>query len=278
MVEALNRVIRSENHRRMSGIGARFRQRVGWELEPTLPLYERGDALPDDDDEDELADIENNNPPGHAELPVDDQVDDSTAQTMLLPLVDTNEDDDDDVASSTALGLVADWSDAPPASTTALDHPVDGSDAPPASTTARPMGAICRRKEMPQTLVPMATMWDPLALVPRMPFTFLLCNNQPFFQFFDEEMRELGSRRRRLPRDEMRRAFQLRLMGDWGQLHWRTAPQLLEMHRSQGTPLQPRAACRLRSLVLQRVPQPAQGGWRRAKPRPLCLQQRPRTL
>jgi hypothetical protein len=38
-----------------------------------------GDALSDDDDEDELAGIENNNPPGHAELPADDQVDDSTA-------------------------------------------------------------------------------------------------------------------------------------------------------------------------------------------------------
>jgi len=119
-------------------------------------------------------------------------------------------------------------------------------------------------------LVPMATMWDPLALVPRMPLTFLLSNNQPFFQFFDKEMRELGSRRRRLPRDETRRAFQPRLMGDWGRLHWGTVPRLLEMHRSQGTPLQPRAACRLRSLVLQRVPQPVQGGWRWAKPWPLA--------
>jgi len=131
---------------------------------------------------------------------------------------------------------------------------------------------------MPRMLVPMATMWDPLTLVPRTPLAFLLCNNQPFFQFFDEEMRELGSCWGQLPRDEMRRAFQPRLMGDWGQLHWRTVPRLLEMHQSQGTPLQPRAACWLRSLVHQRVPQPAQGGWRWAKPLPLCLQQRPRTL
>ncbi len=38
-----------------------------------------GRLAPDDGDEDELADIENNNPPGHAELLVDDQVDNSTA-------------------------------------------------------------------------------------------------------------------------------------------------------------------------------------------------------
>ena len=102
----------------------------------SIPAVINNLALPDDDDEDELAGIENNNPPGHAELPVDDQVDDSTARTMLFPLVETDEDDDDDDASSTALGLAANGSDAPPASTTALDHPVDGSDAHPASTTA----------------------------------------------------------------------------------------------------------------------------------------------
>jgi hypothetical protein len=55
---------------------------------------------------------------------------------MLLPLVETDEDDDDDDASSTALGLTADGSDATTASTTVLDHSVDGSDAPPALTTA----------------------------------------------------------------------------------------------------------------------------------------------
>jgi hypothetical protein len=56
--------------------------------------------------------------------------------TMLSPLLETDEDDDDDDASSTALGLAADESDATTASATALDHLVDGSDAPPASTTA----------------------------------------------------------------------------------------------------------------------------------------------
>ena len=55
---------------------------------------------------------------------------------MLLPLVESDKDDNDDDASSTALGLTADGSDATTASPTALDHSVDGSDAPPASTTA----------------------------------------------------------------------------------------------------------------------------------------------
>ena len=55
---------------------------------------------------------------------------------MLLPLVETDKDDDDNDASSTALGLAADGSNATTASTTALNHLVNGSDAPPASTTA----------------------------------------------------------------------------------------------------------------------------------------------
>jgi hypothetical protein len=91
----------------------------------------------DNDDEDELAGIENNNPPPeHTALPFDNQVDGSTVRTVLSPLVETDEDDDDDDASSTALGLAANGSDATTASTTTLDHSVDGSDAPPASTTA----------------------------------------------------------------------------------------------------------------------------------------------
>ena len=145
-------------------------------------------------------------------------------------------------------------------------------------SACRPMGAICRRKEMPWTLVPLATKWVPLAMAPRLPLAYLLCDNQLFFQFSDEELHELGSCRRRLPRYETRRAFPPGLEGEWGQPHGRTVPRLLGMHRSQGTPLHPRAACRLRSLVPQRVPQPAQGGRCWAKPRPLCLQQRPRTL
>ena len=43
-------------------------------------------------------------------------------------------------------------------------------------------------------------------------------------------------------------------MGGWGRPHRQTVPRLLGMHRSQGTPLHPRAACQLRLPVLQRVP------------------------
>jgi hypothetical protein len=92
---------------------------------------------------------------------------------------------------------------------------------------------------MPRTLALMATMWVPLAVVPRMPPAFLLCNNQPLFQFFDEEMCELDSCRQRLPRDETRQAFQPRLIGDWGRPHGRTVPRLLGMHRRQGMLLHP---------------------------------------
>ena len=66
--------------------------------------------------------IKNNNPPGHAELPIDNQVDDSTAGMMLSPLVETDKDNDNNDASSTALGLAADESNATTASATALDH------------------------------------------------------------------------------------------------------------------------------------------------------------
>ena len=76
-------------------------------------------------------------PPGHALLPVDDQVDVSILWTMLSSLVKSGKyDDDDDDTSSTALGLTANGSDATKLSTTALDRLVDRSDTPPASTTA----------------------------------------------------------------------------------------------------------------------------------------------
>ena len=148
----------------------------------------------------------------------------------------------------------------------------------PLLSACRPMGAIFRREEMPRTLVLLATKRVPMAMAPRLPLSYLLCNNQPYIQSFDREMRELGGHRRRLPRSETRRAFQPRLMGDWGRLRRRTVLRQLGMHRSQGTPLHPRAACRPQSLVLQRAPRLAQGGRLQADPRALCLQQRPGTL
>jgi hypothetical protein len=114
----------------------------------------------------------------------------------------------------------------------------------PLLLACRPMGAICRRKEMSRTLAPMPTKWVPLAMAPRLPLAYLLCDNQLFFQFSDEELRELGSRRRQLPRYEMRRAFPPGLEGERGRPHGRTVPRLLGMHWSQGTPLHPQGSTR----------------------------------
>jgi len=68
----------------------------------------------------------------------------------------------------------------------------------PLLSACQPMGAICRRKEMSWTLAPMATKWVPLAMAPRLPLAYLLCDNQLFFQFSDEDLRELGSCRQQL--------------------------------------------------------------------------------
>jgi len=235
----------------------------------------------DDNDEDELAGIKNNNPPVHAELPVDDQVDDSTAGTMFLPLVKTDEDDFDDDASSTALGLTADESDATTASATALDHLVDGSNAPPASTTA--LGLPADGSNLPEEGDVMDAGSDGNEVGPAGNGTTATPSIPPMrqstlFPIFRRGFARIGQLPATTPRYETRQAFPRGLEGEWGQLHGRTVPRLLGMHRSQGTPLHPRAACQLRSLVPQRVPQSAQGGWSWANPQPLCLQQRPRML
>jgi hypothetical protein len=91
-------------------------------------------------------------------------------------------------------------------------------------SACRPMGAICRRKEMRWTLVPLATKCVPLAMAPRLPLAYLLCDNQLFFQSSNEELCKLGSRRQRLPWYETRRAFPPGLEGEWGELRMRTVP------------------------------------------------------
>jgi hypothetical protein len=63
----------------------------------------------------------------------------------------------------------------------------------PLLLACQPMGAICRKKEMSWTLAPMAMKWVPLAMAPRLPLAYLLCNNQLIFQFSDKDLRELGS-------------------------------------------------------------------------------------
>jgi hypothetical protein len=83
---------------------------------------------------------------------------------MLLPFVESDEDEDDDDASPTALGtqpmgamqqrrqplLLTVWS---MGATPPWHHLL--------LSACRPMGAICRRKEMPWMLVPLATKWVP---------------------------------------------------------------------------------------------------------------------
>jgi hypothetical protein len=155
-------------------------------------------------------------------MPVDDQVDDSTAQTMLLPLVETDKDDDDDDASSTALGLAVDGSKATTASPTALDHSVDGSDTPPALTTAlglpsdgsdlSEVGDVTDAGSDGNDVGPTGGGATDAPCIPPL-------QQSTLFPILDEEMRELGSRRRRLPWDNTRRACQPRLIGDWGRPH-----------------------------------------------------------
>jgi hypothetical protein len=149
-----------------------------------------------DDDEDELEGSENNNSPGHAVLPVDDQVDVSIAWTMLSPFVESDEDDDDDDASPTAPGLVADGSNATTASTIALDRSVDGSDTPPASPTA--LGLPADGSDLPEEGDAtdagsigneVGQAGDGATAASSIPPV----QQSTFYPFFGEEMRELGS-------------------------------------------------------------------------------------
>ena len=85
-MEALNRVIRSKNTRRTSGIAARFRQRAGLAPVLPLPLFDANDNLTDahdnlTDDDNEDVESDNNNQSGGAELPVDNPVNGSTVRT-----------------------------------------------------------------------------------------------------------------------------------------------------------------------------------------------------
>jgi hypothetical protein len=136
MVEALNRVIRVENTRRMSSIAAQFWRCVGQLLKVLLPLHKVPPPLVNNKDEGELGDSKNNNPPGNAELLINDHANGRTVLMAFFPFVEMKGDNNNNGALSTALGLLADGSDATMTSVTALDHLVDGRNAPPASTTA----------------------------------------------------------------------------------------------------------------------------------------------
>ena len=146
-VAAHNRVIRQENYRRQSGIGARFRQRVGRPLDPPIPLYPVPvPPLPDADDDDIDARGEQNNPSGGtaddddddvaffdalAALPAaDDPVAaaniDASSNAYLGPSADA--DDLDPVSDPT--GLLADGFGAPSAPDASLGFPADWSITP----------------------------------------------------------------------------------------------------------------------------------------------------
>ena len=114
MVEAHNRVIRGENHHRQSGIGARFRQRVGRPLDPLIPLYSVAPPLPDEDDNDIDAGIENNNPSRGTAVEDDDIV--FFDALAALPAVDNPVAASNTDATSVAfLGPSADADDVEPA-------------------------------------------------------------------------------------------------------------------------------------------------------------------
>ena len=227
MVEALNRVIREENYRQTSGIAARFRQRVGRALAPPLPSSELTTLS-------RTTTMRTNWRGAKTTTPLDTQYCPST------------------IRSTSALRgrCCRPLSTQTRTTTRMMHHPLLLASQPMGAmqqrrqpllltvrsmgatpprhhlllSACRPMGAICRRKEMPWTLVPLATKWVPLAMAPRLPLAYLLCDNQLFFQFSDKELRELGSRRRRLPRYETRRAFPPGLEGEWGGLRMRTVP------------------------------------------------------
>ncbi len=79
---------------------------------------------------------ENNNPPGHVVLLIDDQVNNSAALPTLPHINESMDDNDNDDVSPTACSSMAAGSNITDTSTTALDWLVDGSGAPPTSTTA----------------------------------------------------------------------------------------------------------------------------------------------
>ena len=198
---------------------------------------------------------------------------------MLLPLVEFDEDNDDDDASSTRrqpLPLTVRLIGATPLRNQ------------PLLSACRLMGAICwRKKEMPRTLVPLATMWALLALMPWMPLAYLLCNNQPF-PIFRRGSAQIGQSPATTATVRNERSVSAEDDGGLG-----TAPQADRPLAARGAlesgdaaaPMSSLSAAAARAstsalaaLVLQRAPWLVQAGWLQANPPPLCLQQRPWTL
>jgi hypothetical protein len=110
MVADHNQTIQVKNARQMTSITACFWQRVGWLLDPLIPLYNVPTPPTADNDEMGLTGVEQNNPSGYAAESDNDRVVFFKALTALPALEDSFKDNDDDDTLSTALGLLANGS------------------------------------------------------------------------------------------------------------------------------------------------------------------------
>ena len=145
MVAAHNWVISIKNHRRTSGIAARFWLRRGRPLDPPIPLYSVVPPLPDKDNDDIDAGIEQNNPSGSTATE-DDDVIFFDALAALPAVNDPAAASNTDATSDASLGPSANVDDVEPASNlTGLS--ADGSDAPLASDAS--LGLPAGRSNMP---------------------------------------------------------------------------------------------------------------------------------
>ena len=110
-VEAHNRVIRAENRRRSTGIGARFRLRVGRPLDPQIPLYPVDPRpLPMAVDTGFDEGVDQINPSGDAT-----EIDEHAVVFDAFAALPADDDDvaadDDNVMSNASLGPSADAND-----------------------------------------------------------------------------------------------------------------------------------------------------------------------
>jgi hypothetical protein len=114
----------------MTNIAARFRQRVGRLLNPLIPLYNVPPPCNADDDKMDLTVVEINNPPGDANECNNDRVVLFDVLTALPALNKPLKNDNNDDALPTALGLLANGSNAVALTTVSLG--ANRIDAPPA--------------------------------------------------------------------------------------------------------------------------------------------------
>jgi hypothetical protein len=125
-----NRAIRIKNARQTTSIAARFMKRVGQPFNPLIPLYDVPPPCNADDNEMDVTVVEINNPPGDAKECNNNRVVLFNVSTALPALDEPLEDDDNDDALPTALGLLANGSNA--VVTTTVSLAANRINAPPA--------------------------------------------------------------------------------------------------------------------------------------------------